>query len=315
MIEFAELCSRDVREYWSDEERNFTPWLVGQIEADDTSNLEDTLGLDLEVIGTERSVGRYRVDILAEVVGDGRKVVIENQLSGSDHDHLGKSIAYAAGTDADIIVWIAPAFHDEHRDAVQWLNENTREGVDFFAIRTEVWTIENSPPAIRLNPVTEPSEWKGLVTQSDKELSDRDSRRLEFWTQFRDYISENDTLLQERTPRPLHYYSNPIGKSGVHLSFSTNSRSEELYTTMIIEDDEELYQALESDRDAIEEVIGQSLDWHPPEETYTGNMRSRIEIARDGDLENEHQWEEYQEWFSDYGSRFHEAFADRLQQL
>ncbi len=123
--DFQELEPQDVREYWTHEAHEFTPWLANEIRSEDASHLEDVLGLDLEVIQMEKSVGKYSVDILAEVVEDGRQVVIENQLDQSDHDHLGKSIAYAAGVDADIIVWIAPKFNDEHRDAFQWLNRNS----------------------------------------------------------------------------------------------------------------------------------------------------------------------------------------------
>ena len=135
--EFHELEPQDVREYWTHEAHDFTPWLATSIGSEEVSHLEDVLGLDLEVTETEKSVGKYNVDIVAEVVDDGRQVVIENQLSSSDHDHLGKSIAYAAGVDADIIVWISPTFNDEHRDAIQWLNKNSREGIDLFAIRLD----------------------------------------------------------------------------------------------------------------------------------------------------------------------------------
>lgn len=147
---FQELEPQDVREYWADEARDFTPWLADAIRDEEASHLEDVLGLDLSVTAIEKSVGRYNVDILAQVIDDKRNVIIENQLGQSDHDHLGKAIAYAAGVDAAIIVWIAPRFNDEHRDAIQWLNESSRKGVDFFAIRLEVWRIGDSDPAIRL---------------------------------------------------------------------------------------------------------------------------------------------------------------------
>ncbi|ELY39887.1 hypothetical protein [Natronorubrum tibetense] len=119
MPELESLESQEVRDYWTDEARDFTPWVANEIRSEDESELENALGLELEVIKEEKSVGRYNVDILAEVVNDNRNVVIENQLNSSDHDHLGKSIAYASGVDADIIVWIAPRFYDEHRDAMQ----------------------------------------------------------------------------------------------------------------------------------------------------------------------------------------------------
>jgi hypothetical protein len=55
----------------------------------------------LEVIETEKDVGRYSLDILAEVIDEGRQIVIENQLEASDHDHLGKCIVYVAGVDGE----------------------------------------------------------------------------------------------------------------------------------------------------------------------------------------------------------------------
>lgn len=113
--DFHELEPPEVREYWTHEAHDFTPWLADAIETEEMSHIEDVLGLDLEVTETEKSAGKYNVDIVAEVVGDGRQVMIENQLKSSDHDHLGKSITYAAGVDADIIVWISPTFNDEHR--------------------------------------------------------------------------------------------------------------------------------------------------------------------------------------------------------
>jgi hypothetical protein len=103
MPDFASFESQEVREYWEHETQEFTPWIAGEMRAEDVSELEDSLGLDLEIIEEEKSVGRYNVDILAEVVDDNRNVVVENQLSPSDHDHLGKSIAYAPGVDGESV--------------------------------------------------------------------------------------------------------------------------------------------------------------------------------------------------------------------
>ena len=313
--DFEELEPQDVREFWSDEARDFTPWLAKAIETEDVSHLEDVLRLDLEVVEKEKSVGKYNVDIVANMVDDGRVVVIENQLGSSDPDHLGKSIAYAAGVDADIIVWISPKFNDEHRDAMQWLNQNSREGIDLFAIRLEVWRIGDSDPAVRFNPVEDPSEWKEKAKRTEGELTETKKLQEEYWTAFRDMIESEDTPLRPRKPKPHHWYNNPIGKADCKLQFTVNTVENSLYTHLIIRKDPEIYQALESEKDEIEAEIGESLIWSPPEDAKGESERGKITLRRDGFLSNKDDWEEYQNWMLDRGERFYETFYDRIQRF
>jgi hypothetical protein len=313
MPEFGSLESQEVRSYWEHEADDFTPWLASEIRGDPVSKLEEALELDLAVLEEEKSVGRYNVDIFAEVVDDNRKVIIENQLESSDHDHLGKSIAYASGVDADIIVWIAPRFYDEHRDAMQWLNENSREGVDLFAIRLEVWRIGNSEPAVRLNPIAEPSEWKEKAKRSEHELSDTETLREEYWTAFRDRIEEENSVLSARKPFPDYYYNNPIGKAGVELQFTIKATENEIGVALVIRDDADLYRYLADDRDVIDSQLEQGVMWEEPEETRAGNARSNITVSKNVDVWDEARWEEYTEWMLQTGEQFHDVFYDRLQ--
>lgn len=293
MPDFGSLEPQDVREYWAHEAHDFTPWLAGEIESAEASRLEDTLGLDIDVLEREKRVGKYNVDIFAEVVDDGRTVVIENQLGDSDHDHLGKAIAYAAGLDADIIVWITPEFNDEHRDAMQWLNDTSREGIDLFAVRLEVWRIEDSHPAVRLNPVEKPSEWKEKAKRQDGELSEMKQVQEEFWTAFRDRLQAEQTPLRARKPKPRHYYSNPIGVSGFHISFGIYTDADELRLELIIEDDEDAFRALKAEEETIDDELEMDLYWDSPEETRSGNMRSKLGVKRPADIDARDQWEEY----------------------
>lgn len=313
--EFRELEPQDVRDFWEHEAHEFTPWLADSIRDDDASHLEDVLGLDLEVIETEKDVGRYSVDIVAEVIDDGRQIVIENQLEASDHDHLGKCIAYAAGVDADIIVWISPQFNDEHKDAFQWLNKNSREGVDLFAVRLEVWRIGDSAPAVRLNPIEDPSEWKEKAKRSEGELSETKQLQEEYWTQFRDLISERDTPLRARKPKPQHWFNNPIGRAGFKLQFTVNTVEDNLYCQLVIQDDPEVYQELERQKDSIVEEIGEQLIWSPPEEAQRNSKRAKITLRRSGDLSDKESWGDYHTWMLERGERFHKVFYDRIQQL
>jgi len=319
MPTFRELESQDVREYWEDEAREFTPWLAEEIEGEATSHLEDVLGLDLQLIDTERSVGRYNLDVLAEVEADNRTVVIENQLAASDHDHLGKAIAYAAGVDADIIVWIAPRFFDEHVDAAQWLNKQSREGVDIFALKLEVVTIGESDPAVRLSPLAEPSEWTERVQRSSDDLTETQRAYEQFWTEFRDRIENTTTPLRPRSPGTRHYYSNPIGASGFHISFTAAKNADHLGVVLTIEDDAAAFEKLQSEQDEIESEFGTSLEWDPPTETSSGRERSAIKVTREGsifvDEDQKECWEEYQEWFIEMGERFHEVFEPRIRRM
>ena len=315
MPEFAPLESQDVREYWEHEAREFTPWLAQQIRSEKVSALEDALGLDLRVTQEEKSVGRYSVDILAQEVDENRTVVIENQLEPSDHDHLGKSIAYASGVDADIIVWIAPKFNDQHRDAIMWLNQNSQAKVDLFAVRLEVWRISDSDPAVRLNPIAEPSEWREKAQRSEQDISPTKMLQEEFWTKLRDRIEEGDTRLSARKPKPMHWYNNPIGKTGIELKFIFKSTENELRAEVVIVDDADAYWKLAEDREDIEVGLDRELVWEEPEETHAGNMRSHILFRRDAELEDTGRWDEFQDWFMECGELLHEHFYGRIQQL
>lgn len=312
--EFESLRPQDVRKFWEDEEADFTPWLAGEITEDGTSKLEDVLELGLYVRQREKRIGSYRVDIHAEVADDNCGVVIENQLTTSDHDHLGKALAYAAGLDADIIVWIAPMFNDEHRDAFQWPNEQSQEGVDLFALRLEVWRIGDSDPAVRFNPVIEPSEWQGAM-QRENDLTDTEELRPAFWTAFRDRIREKSDTLRPRKPRTNHWYNNPVGRKGFALQFKISVQEDTVQAGFLIRDDAEAYEQLVAEREQIESEFGHELEWHEPSETRAGKQRSEIIRTQSIDPNDRDAWPEYIDWLVKQGEQLHDAFSDRVQSM
>ena len=301
MSEFGALRQRDLNDHWPDEEADFTPWL-----AENIAHLEDVLGLNLEVVDTERWVGKYRLDLLARDADAGREVVVENQLESSDHGHLGQSIAYASGVDADVVVWIAADFDDEHVDAIQWLNAHTNEGVDFFAIKLEVWQIEDSPPAVKLNPVEEPSAWKDSLQKTD-DLTETQQLRLDLWTQARDEIEAQSTPLSARKPSKSPWYGQPMGTQDVKMRFWLHVRDDWIDTRIVVKD-EEIYETLEMEREIIDDELGQA-EWLPPDKERKDGV---VMVRRDADLDARAQWSEYIEWFIETGERFRDVFSTRV---
>ena len=136
------------------EERHLTPWLAENLDV-----LESELGLRLELVEREHRVGRYELDLLLRSVEDGRTVIVENQFGSSDHGHLGQLLAYAAGTEADIVVWLAEGFTDEHLAALEWMNTAMGEGAGFFAITLKAVRIGDSLPAPIMETKLRPNEW------------------------------------------------------------------------------------------------------------------------------------------------------------
>lgn len=127
MINLGKLKEiKDLRKVWPHEALDFTPWLA---EDDNLTLLADAVGLEITVDETESSVGDFNVDIYATETGTDRKIIIENQLEDTNHDHLGKLITYASGKSADIVIWVVKRAREEHRSAIEWLNNHTDENI------------------------------------------------------------------------------------------------------------------------------------------------------------------------------------------
>src|SRR3954462_445915 len=166
----SQLVAVPVREIWVHEANGFTPWLA---QAKNMALLANALGLgEIEVEATERTVGRFSADIVAREQG-GSWVLIENQLEATDHRHLGQLITYLAGLEGEAtVVWIATEFAEEHRAAIDWLNNNTSDRFDFFGVEIEVLRIGGSEPAPRFNIVAKPNDWSRGVRSVARHAGD-----------------------------------------------------------------------------------------------------------------------------------------------
>jgi len=309
--ELGKLTRVDLRDQWPDEAASFTPWLA---EEANLAALGDELGLELELEGTEVQVGPYSADILARDTGTGRYVVIENQLEKTNHDHLGKVLTYGAILDATTVVWIAREFTDEHRKALDWLNDHTDESLEFYAVEIELWRIGGSPPAPRFSVVSRPAQiMKSGKTTSAGEFSEVRQLQLEFWTEVRDALQAAKVAPSLQTPRPQYWYDVAIGRSRFHLSLTANTFDNKLGVRMYMHHTvaDRALELLERQRDAIHAEIGQELTWNP----YPDKQDKSIVLERPGDLRERDMWPEYIAWLVETVKAFRQAFQQRIKRL
>lgn len=158
---------------WPHEALDFTPWLS---QDDNIALLADAVGLDITVDETESSVGDFNVDIFASETGTDRKIIIENQLEDTNHDHLGKLITYASGKSADVIIWVVKHAREEHKAAIEWLNNHTDEKIGFFLCEIKLYRIGTSEPAVKFEVIEKPNDWTKEVKRVSLQmrLSSRD---------------------------------------------------------------------------------------------------------------------------------------------
>jgi hypothetical protein len=290
----GKLKKVDLREVWEHEATSFTRWLSQEENLD---HLGDELGISIKLLKTEASVGGFNVDILAEEEGSARKIIIENQLETTDHDHLGKLLTYASGTDANVIIWIFREIRDEHRSAIDWLNEHTDEDIDFFAVKMELWQIGDSLPAPKFQIVSNPNNWAKIAKTNTEQskLTPTKIYQFELWNRFKEFAQAHNQNLSFTKTYPQHWYNFSIGSSSCHVALTVNTRAKEFACALYITDDKELFDFLLPKKDAIEKELGIKLDWQRlPEETKA----SRIKIAKKFDIVGDTDFSKYGEAFS-----------------
>lgn len=250
----------DIRELWKHEQYDFSEWLSKK---ENIENLNEILGLTLVDISKETYVGSYRCDLFAKDETTGIKVIIENQLEMSNHDHLGKIITYASGLDAKVVVWIVKEAREEHRSAIEWLNNNTNSNVNFFLIEIHAYKIGNSDNAPMFQVIEQPNDFikNNKSTNSSDTMNKSQSQRVEFWNQFNNVLVERGKPFNVRKATTDHWYNVAIGTSDAHIDITLVNKDSVIGVELYITDNKDLFDKLYQKKDEIEADLGFKLDW------------------------------------------------------
>lgn len=314
MAEIPELGRKEkveLRKVWPDEARDFTPWLSEQ----GLDELGEALGLDLELQSIEAPVGGFALDMLCSESGTNRTVIIENQLEPTNHDHLGKLLTYAGGCDANVIVWIAEDFRDEHRQALELLNQRTGEDTAFFGVVIELWKIGDSHPAPHFKMVVVPNEWKKII-KTGGELSERNLRYMEFFQKLIDSLVDRDFIPNRVKPRPDNFYHFSSGHSyrvKYSARFSVREAKVEIYIDSKNRDwNKTLFDKLMERRKHIESELSESLEW----ERQDAWRYSRVAVSHQGGIDDDpEKLKETKDWMIEKLQDFKRVFGPMLDEL
>lgn len=305
MGDLGKIESIELRTQWPDEAVNFTPWLASP---EGVEHLNNALQMDLEITDTEVAVGSYRADIVAEDSGSSQKVVIENQLDPTNHDHIGKLITYAAGIEATTVVWVAKAIREEHRKAIEWLNDNTSSDIEFYALQIELWKIGNSLPAPRLTVVAQPNIQVRAIRS--RATSETKNMYYEFWDSFLEYMMTVGEPFGRRKPSYSNWYSISIGRSGVYINLTLRKKKGDIGCELELRilEKQQLFDELYKNKDEIETIIGSELEWLEMKDKMSSRIINRAYI----DINEKNKWQDANKWFIEQTKLFKEAFQDRI---
>ena len=333
----------DVRAKWPHEAHNFTPWL-----ADHLDLLGDELGMKLELVGREKQVGSLYLDILARDADDADKdvlVAIENQLDLTDTDHLGGLLAYMAGCDASVAIWVAPEFRYEYAEALHRLNQWTRDEIRFYGVKIEA--IERPGEACaeaRFRKVVFPGGWDKCITNPRGWTMSAEAQRYEeffrplvgdlagigFADRAVQYYGHSGRSMRSRLNRGIAYaacFEQPAVPYRTSCVTSADSSAETCFprasawVTLDIRTGDDglnkrIFDLLLADREGIESSITadtpQEWHWH----RWESHTFSTIDVRTDGSLGGPaERLDETRRWMRDLLVKFKETFDPRVAEI
>ncbi len=311
MVVVGKLEKVPLRAIWKDEARDFTPWLVENIDV-----LGQALDLSLKVVQREKTVGSFSLDILAEDE-DGELIIVENQIDRTDHDHLGKAVTYLTNLGAKTAIWLTSDPRPEHIRAMAWLNEASPPDIAFYLVKVEAYRIGGSLPAPVFTRIVEPSVEAKQVGQQREELAQTNVDRLEFWTALLDKSRGRSPLHSNLSPRKQGWVGTSGGLPGIGFNFvilSDDSRVE-MYISRGVRWrswNKALFDLLFKQREVIEADYGGPLSWERIDEASACRIAGYL--GRGG-LRDREKWTVIQDEMVDAMVRLHGALHGRTERI
>lgn len=219
-------------------------------------------------------------------------------------------ITYASGKAADIVIWVVKRAREEHRAAVEWLNNHTDENIAFFLLEIKLYQIGNSDIAVKFEVIEKPNDWTKEIkrqTSSSPTLQ----ARYDYWVAFNEYAFNNAMFAKAFNRRKAstdHWMTLSVGSSACHISLLQVRKDNSIIVEWYITDDKELYQKFYSHKTDIESEMGMILDWRE----LPDKKASRIIVTHPAEFDNKDKWPEQFEWAMDVAMKMKKTFKKYL---
>ncbi len=296
-----------LREVWKHEAYDFTQWLQENIEV-----LNEVLDLNLINIEREQAAGPFSIDLVGEDES-GNKVIIENQLEKSNHDHLGKLLTYLTALNARTAIWIVAEPRPEHVAVIAWLNESS--SATFYLVKVQALRIGDSAPAPLLTVIVGPSQDKSEIVRTNREFAERDELRRQWWTEL---LRRPDAKLHSHlAAKPYHWIGTTSGFRGIGFNYSV--RQEQCAAELYIDrgpssgdQSKRVFEMLLARRTDIETSFGGVLLWDP----LPTKRAARVSFTVLGGYRSDSsQWTEIQRELVGAMNRMHAAFKGPIKEV
>ncbi len=301
----------DIRSIWPSEADDFTPWL-----AENLDQLGEELGMELELVGREAAVGSFKLDILAREANRNAVVAIENQMGSTDHSHLGQLLTYSAGSKADIVIWVTPEFRDEHRAAMDWLNERTEDSLEFYGVEIGAVRIAGSSAAPLFRLAAFPNSWSKRATAFPQPVSEKGEQYRRFWRPLLERLNREDGW-GVKTDNTTNWFSAGSGISEVWRTMSFYVRKGEMAVELSLQTpnkdwNKDFFDLLKESQEDIESQLDEELLW----ERLDDNKTSRVGVRRRGSIDADPaEFDDMRAWMFDNVVRFKQVFPPYLREV
>jgi hypothetical protein len=272
--------------------------------------------MDLELEMIEAAAGDFAADIIARDLSTSRRVVIENQFGITDHRHLGQLITYASVLGAGTVVWIAETIRSEHKSAIDFLNQNLKEGLRLYAIEASAIQIDQSRPAFVLNVISQPTEPAIRADERGETVSETREKYRAYFQSLIDELRTKHNFTNARAGQPQNWYSfasenSRVYKYGTSFAIGDRVRAEVYLECGDKAKNELLFDCLHRQASAIQQEFGSDLKW----ERLDDKRGCRIAAYQDGSIDaDSEQLAQIRDWAIACLLKFKSIIPQRIEQ-